>query len=83
MSVIFLLDLFGTAAFAATGEVPRVLRRELYATAALAGAATTVTLLAIDAGSPLAVWCGLLVALSLRLAAMRWNLSLPIFTHRT
>ena len=66
-----------------TGEVPRVLRRELYATAALAGAATTVTLLAIDAVAPLAVWCGLVVALSLRLAAMRWNLSLPIFTHRS
>lgn len=65
-----------------TGEVPRVLRRELYATAALAGAATTLLLLALDAGAAAAAWSGLLVALALRLAAIRWNLSLPVFTHR-
>ncbi|WP_440998118.1 trimeric intracellular cation channel family protein [Arhodomonas sp. SL1] len=65
-----------------TGEVPRVLRRELYATAALAGSLTTVALLELQAPPSLAVWCGLLVALALRLAAIRWRLSLPIFTHR-
>lgn len=65
-----------------SGEVPRVLRRELYATAALAGSVTTVALLANRAAASLAVWCGLLVALALRLAALRWQLALPVFSQR-
>ncbi len=64
------------------GEVPLVLRRELYATAALFGALLTVVLADwLPAG--MATWIGLLGALALRLAAMHWKLSLPVFTHDT
>lgn len=65
-----------------SGEVPHVLRRELYATAAFAGAATTTGLLQTPADPSIAIWCGLVVALALRLAALRWKLSLPVFRHR-
>lgn len=63
------------------GEVPLVLRRELYATAALLGAGVMVILSMLLPGTALATWIGLLAALALRLAAIRWNLSLPIFVH--
>ncbi|MCC5858541.1 MAG: trimeric intracellular cation channel family protein [Ectothiorhodospiraceae bacterium] len=63
------------------GEVPLVLRRELYATAALLGAGVMVVLSLLLPGTALATWAGLLSALALRLAAIRWNLSLPVFIH--
>lgn len=61
------------------GEVPAVFRREirLYATAAMAGGAVYVLL--HPAGSILAAGCGFVVVLALRLAAMRWRISLPVF----
>ncbi|MCC5810806.1 MAG: trimeric intracellular cation channel family protein [Ectothiorhodospiraceae bacterium] len=65
------------------GEVPLVLRRELYATAALLGATVTVVLALVLPGIALATWAGLLSALALRLAAIRWNLSLPVFVHHS
>lgn len=61
------------------GEVPYVFRREirLYATAAIAGGIVNVLLQ--TAGSLAAATVGFLTVLSLRLAAMRWKLSLPVF----
>jgi uncharacterized membrane protein YeiH len=58
-------------------EVPFVFRRgiRLYATAAMAGG--IVNLLCQPAGSLIAVSAGFLTVLGLRLAAMRWKLSLP------
>ncbi|MFS1525405.1 trimeric intracellular cation channel family protein [Microbulbifer sp. 2304DJ12-6] len=61
------------------GDIPLLLRREIYATAALTGAAVLVLL---DASGKLAgdlvVAIAMLVTLSIRLAALRWNLSAPI-----
>ena len=61
------------------GEVPSVFRREirLYATAAIAGGIVNVLLQPL--GSLPAATAGFLTILSLRLAAMRWKLSLPVF----
>ena len=61
------------------GEIPAVFRREihLYATAALAGGAVYVLLQ--PAGSLAAAGAGFCVVLGLRLAAMRWRISLPVF----
>lgn len=61
------------------GEVPAVFRREirLYATAAGTGAAVYVLLHSF--GSLTASLAGFLTVLSLRLAAVRWKLSLPVF----
>ncbi len=65
-------------------ELPLVFRREirLYATAAVAGATLFVFAhnIAPDAGWPLLL--GVLATLALRLAAIRWDLSLPLFEVR-
>ncbi|HWB02930.1 MAG TPA: trimeric intracellular cation channel family protein [Verrucomicrobiales bacterium] len=60
-------------------EVPFVFRREihLYATAAIAGGIVAVLLQ--PAGVPIAASAGFLTVLGLRLAAMKWKLSLPVF----
>ncbi|HEX2747944.1 MAG TPA: trimeric intracellular cation channel family protein [Verrucomicrobiales bacterium] len=60
-------------------EVPSVLRRgiHLYATAAIAGG--IVNLLVQPAGSLPAAAAGFFVVLGIRLAAMKWKLSLPVF----
>lgn len=62
-----------------SGDIPLLLRREIYATAALTGAAVLV---ALDASGKLpgdlVVAIAVLVILSIRLAALRWNLSAPI-----
>ena len=62
------------------GEVPAVFRKEihLYATAAAAGA-TVYVLLHPVAGNLVAAIAGFLTVLILRLAAVRWKLSLPVF----
>ncbi|SHE69205.1 Uncharacterized membrane protein YeiH [Microbulbifer donghaiensis] len=61
------------------GDIPLLLRREIYATAALSGAAVLVIL---DASGKvpgeIVVAIAVLVTLTIRLAALRWNLSAPI-----
>lgn len=61
------------------GEVPLVLRREIYATASLCGAVVLVGLQAVGTANHLAVPVAAAVTLALRLVALRWKLSLPIF----
>lgn len=61
------------------GETPLILRREIYATAALASAAVLVGLSALGIASRGSVIAAILVGLGLRLAAIRWQLSLPVF----
>jgi uncharacterized membrane protein YeiH len=62
------------------GEVPLILKgRELYATAALAGAAAYVGLSAAGAARPLAAGAGLLTTLLLRLLSLRYGLGLPAY----
>lgn len=64
-----------------TGEIPLVLRPQiyLYATAAMLGA--TVFVLMTQGGQPpqVALLTGATVTLALRLAAIRWKLRLPVF----
>ncbi len=60
-------------------EIPMILRREVYATACIAGGIfqSTATKLGYDTSTALA--CGILSTLIIRIGAIRWNLSLPSF----
>ncbi|MCQ3829745.1 trimeric intracellular cation channel family protein [Microbulbifer elongatus] len=66
------------------GDIPLLLRREIYATAALSGAAALVILddIPVLPGEAV-VAIAVLVTLSIRLAALRWNLSAPIARFRS
>lgn len=62
-----------------TAEIPLILRRgQIYATAAIAGA--VIYLLLQDViGSDIAALTGMAIVASLRIAAIIWNLALPVF----
>jgi len=66
------------------GEVPLVFRPEihLYATAALCGASAFVGAYSAGFGLPNATWIGTLMVLALRLAAIRWKISLPALEEK-
>jgi uncharacterized membrane protein YeiH len=64
------------------GEIPLILRQEVYATAALTAAGVFVGLSALGVGGEVPLWLGILAGLTLRLAAIRWGFSLPIFSLR-
>ncbi|MFA5189528.1 MAG: TRIC cation channel family protein, partial [Verrucomicrobiia bacterium] len=74
----------GIARDVLTGEVPMVFRPEihLYATASLCGAVLYVVLPGVGAGDSLATLAGAGLVLALRLAAIYWKLSLPLFEAR-
>lgn len=65
-------------------EIPLVFRPDvyLYATAAFAGAAGFFVLRALGLESQAGSGISVLVILALRLAGIRWRLSLPVFTVR-
>lgn len=58
-------------------EIPLILQREIYATAAAAGAAAYVGVIALAADEPAAVVIGLLVGFGARAAGIVFGLSLP------
>ncbi|WP_261816662.1 TRIC cation channel family protein [Vibrio gallicus] len=60
-------------------EIPMVLRSEVYATACIAGGAIHTGLLTFGFTSNNAMLGGIFVTLAIRLAAIRWHLSLPTF----
>lgn len=61
-------------------EIPMILRRgNIYATAAIAGASVYVGLQPLTAGA-IAAGAGMLTVALLRLAAIAWNLQLPVFS---
>lgn len=60
-------------------EVPMILRREIYATAAAAGATTYVVVQGLPELQSLAAAVGFVVALAARGAAIVWKLSLPAY----
>jgi uncharacterized membrane protein YeiH len=64
------------------GESPVILSREIYASAALAGAAVLVVLMAAGAARELAVGSGFAIALAIRAAALRYGWSLPRYRQR-
>ena len=60
-----------------SGQIPLILRREIYATASLCGATTLVLLSRIVESHSAAAGASAAVTLGIRLAAIRWKLSLP------
>ena len=63
------------------GDVPVILRREIYVTAALLGSSVFAMCLQLGFTKNLSLAAGFLAALTLRAAAIRFDLSLPIFVH--
>ena len=64
-------------------RVPMVLRQEIYATASIAGATTYVTLYTHPIHPYATIALPILVILALRLSAIYWRLSLPVFAWIT
>ncbi len=62
-----------------TAQVPLILRREIYATAAVAGITAYLVLRAWAVPLATAVGTGMMVVVALRLLAMRLDLHLPVF----
>ena len=62
-----------------TAQTPLILRREIYATAAVAGISLYLVLRALDIPGPLAIGAGMITVVALRLLAIRWDLHLPVF----
>ncbi len=64
-----------------TTEIPMILRHgELYATAAITGAALFLGLAELGVSSPVPALVGMAVIVALRLAAIVWGLRLPVFS---
>ena len=61
-------------------EVPLVLRKEIYATASIAGAAVFVTLTRFEVPGSFAVPASMALIFALRLAAIRYDLNAPSVT---
>ena len=61
-------------------EEPLILRREIYATAAILGSAAFVGMIAETGDRVASLVTGFLVALLLRIVAIRRNLSLPVYS---
>ncbi len=63
-----------------TGVVPLLLRRDIYATAAIAGIVLYLMLQAVGVKRPWAFGAGLATVVALRLLAIRWDWQLPVFS---
>jgi uncharacterized membrane protein YeiH len=63
------------------GEIPIILRHEIYVTAALFGASVFVFAQYVGVATDMALVAGFLAALALRSAAIVYDLSLPVFTR--
>lgn len=64
------------------GEIPVILRREIYATAALAGASIFVGLFAVGVTGAVAAFGGFAVCLAIRGFALHYGWSLPVYRAR-
>jgi uncharacterized membrane protein YeiH len=64
------------------GEVPLILRKEIYVTAALAGATAFVGLVSLGFGGPLAAVAGFAVCFAIRALALHYRWSLPVYRAR-
>jgi uncharacterized membrane protein YeiH len=63
-----------------SGQIPFVLQKEIYASASILGATLYVICNYFGFGSIIAMVIALLGTLSLRLSAIYWHLSLPVFS---
>ncbi len=64
------------------GESPLILRKEIYVTAALAGAAAFVGLAALGLAAPLAAAAGFAACFVIRALALHYGWSLPVYRAR-
>jgi uncharacterized membrane protein YeiH len=62
-----------------SGEIPLVLKAEIYATASLCGAIIFAVLTKYFPAMPLPAPAAITVILAIRLSAIHWKLSLPVF----
>lgn len=62
-----------------TGEIPLILRRDIYATAAIAGVSLYLLLQVVGMERSWAFWLGMLVVVVLRVIAIIRGLHLPVF----
>lgn len=61
-----------------SGEIPLILRREVYASASLCGGTLLALLTYLQLSSLLAVPLAVLVTFAIRLIALQWDLALPL-----
>ena len=61
-----------------SAEVPLILRKEIYATAAFSGAMVYLLMVRADVAHTLCALFSILTTLGIRLAAIHWGLTLPI-----
>jgi uncharacterized membrane protein YeiH len=66
-----------------SAEVPLILRRDIYATAAVCGAAIYLLAKYLELSGPIPVVIGVIVVVALRLSAIVWGLQLPVVTPRS
>ncbi len=62
-----------------SGEIPLIFRREIYASASLCGAVLLALLTQVQLVESFAVAASILATLTIRIAALHWNLTLPLF----
>ncbi len=62
-----------------SNDIPLIMRKDIYATAALAGATVYLLLQLTKLDSSINIILGMLVVVGLRLAAIQWQLHLPRF----
>ena len=65
-----------------SAEVPLILRREIYATAALCGSLAYVIMIRLGLPNIPGLMLSAAVTLAIRLAAIRWGFSLPVFKSK-
>lgn len=63
-------------------EIPLVFRGELYAVTCIFGGLVYIGLLELGAEKMPAMLCGMTALLLLRLAAIRWHLTIPVFSRQ-
>ena len=61
-----------------SAEIPLILRRDIYATAAIVGAVTYLAARALQLSEPTTVVSGVTVVVALRLGAIVWGWRLPV-----
>lgn len=61
------------------GEIPLIFRREIYASASLSGALLLALVSPFWGVGVLSISLSIITTLAIRLSAIRWNLSLPVF----
>ena len=72
----------GVARDVLLNRVPVILQREIYASAALVGAAIATFGDALGLASPALTWCAVAACFALRMASLRFRWNLPRFSRR-